>query len=248
LLRVGAAGDGKVQIRAIATDYDGTIAEDDVVPASTLAALARFSASGRSLVLVTGRHLPDLKSVFAGLSVFDVVVAENGGLLYFPRSGTVQTLAPPPSGAFVERLRQRGVTDLLVGQTIVASTIDHHATIRRTIAELGLDLAIILNTDAVMVLPPGIDKASGLRAALASLSLPAESVAAIGDAENDIVFLAACGHAVAVANALPQVKAVAHTVTAGSRGAGMEEFIAGVLGDADRFRLRTAEAAGRRIG
>src|SRR5437667_71729 len=74
-------------------------------------------------------------------------------------------------------------------------------------------------------------RASGLEAALAELSLPAGAVAAIGDAENDVVFLKHCGYAVAVANALPEVKAVASRVTKGSRGAGVAEFIAWVLDD-----------------
>ena len=97
-----------MSIRAIASDYDGTLAENDVVPASTVAALARFKASGRTLILVTGRHLPDLKEVFGSLLLFDLVVVENGGLLYFPGSGEVRPLAAPPSEAFVASLRRRG--------------------------------------------------------------------------------------------------------------------------------------------
>ena len=218
-------------ILAIATDYDGTLAENDIASASTVAALERFKASGRKLILVTGRHLADLRQVFGnGLHLFDIAVLENGGLLYYPQSGEVRLLAATPSAAFVARLRERGVDELAVGQTIVATHIGHHEAIRGTIEELELDLEIILNTDALMVLPPGVDKASGLRAALAELSLDAGSIAAIGDAENDIVFLKHAGHAVAVANALPEVKAIARTITRASRGAGVEEFIGWVLG------------------
>jgi HAD superfamily hydrolase (TIGR01484 family) len=223
-----------LEILAIASDYDGTIAEDGVTAPSTLAALARFKASGRKLIMVTGRHLPDLKEVFGSLALFDVVVAENGGLLYYPHTGDVRPLAAAPSELFVARLRERGVDELAIGQAIVATHVRHHATIRDTIGEMALDLEIILNTDALMVLPQGINKASGLEAALVELSLPAASVAAIGDAENDVIFLKHCGYAVAVANALPEVKAVASVVTAAARGAGVEEFLGWVLGDAGR--------------
>ena len=218
-----------MSIRAIASDYDGTLAENDVVPASTVAALARFKASGRTLILVTGRHLPDLKEVFGSLHLFDLVVVENGGLLYFPGSGEVRPLAAPPSDAFVASLRRRGVDELAVGQTIVATHTGHHQAIRSAIDELGLDLEIILNTDALMVLPKGIDKASGRRAALAELGLDAADVEASGDAENDLAFLTQCGHAVAVANALAPVKAIATVVTRAPGGAGVEEFSASVL-------------------
>lgn len=221
-----------MDIRAIATDFDGTLGGDDGVPDSTVAALARFKHSGRKLLMVSGRHLPDLKAIFNALHLFDLVVLENGGLLYYPATDTTRTVAPGPSAEFVALLRERGVDELQVGQTIVATHTGHHETIRDTIEEMGLDLQIILNTDALMVLPTGVDKASGLMVALAELSLPAEGIAAIGDAENDIVFLRMCGTSVAVANALPEVKAIATIVTQGKRGAGVEEFIASVLGGA----------------
>ena len=218
-------------ILALASDYDGTIADDGVTAESTKAALGRLKASGRKLVLVTGRPINELIEVFDRLDLFDIVVGENGGLLYFPATGAIRTLAPGPSTALVERLRGRGVDELAVGHTIIASHDGHLATIREAVAELGAGLEVILNTDAVMVLPTGVDKASGLAAALSELGLPHSAVAAIGDAENDLAFLRTAGFAVAVANALPQVKAIAHHVTTGIRGAGVEELVARLLAD-----------------
>ncbi|TJV10941.1 MAG: HAD-IIB family hydrolase, partial [Mesorhizobium sp.] len=58
---------------ALATDYDGTLAHDGIVVEKTLAALERFKKSGRKLILVTGRELPDLKRVFPELGGFDKV-------------------------------------------------------------------------------------------------------------------------------------------------------------------------------
>jgi len=213
------------EILAIASDYDGTIADDGVAAPSTIAALRRFKATGRKLILVTGRHLDDLKSALPELDLFDIAVLENGGLLYYPQTDTVRALADPPSAALVAHLRPRNLPEFQVGQTIVATKATEEAIVREAIGALGLDLEIILNTDALMVLPPGVHKASGLDAALADLSISAASVAAIGDAENDIVFLKRAGQAIAVANALPQVKAIAHRVTKAERGAGVEEFI-----------------------
>lgn len=67
---------------ALATDYDGTIAHDGKVEDKTIAALRRVKDSGRKLILVTGRELPDLKQVFPQVELFDKVVAENGALLW----------------------------------------------------------------------------------------------------------------------------------------------------------------------
>src|SRR5271154_1730406 len=94
---------------ALATDYDGTIADDGVVDAPTLAALERLRAGARRLILVTGRQLEDLRRGMPRLDLFDLVVAENGALLYDPANREEQALAEPPPPRFVERLRELGV-------------------------------------------------------------------------------------------------------------------------------------------
>jgi hypothetical protein len=68
----------------LATDYDGTLAHDGVVDDATADSLIAFRLSGRRLLLVTGRELPDLLRVFPRIELFDRVVAENGALLFEP--------------------------------------------------------------------------------------------------------------------------------------------------------------------
>jgi hydroxymethylpyrimidine pyrophosphatase-like HAD family hydrolase len=48
----------------LATDYDGTLACDGTVADKTQEALERLLASGRRLLLVTGRHLLGLREIF----------------------------------------------------------------------------------------------------------------------------------------------------------------------------------------
>ena len=87
-------------IICLATDYDGTLARDGEVDPPTLKALEDFKRSGRKLILVTGRELPDLRRVFSRLDLFDRVVAENGALLYDPGTKKETPLAPePPKGS-----------------------------------------------------------------------------------------------------------------------------------------------------
>src|SRR3954466_2299854 len=105
---------------ALAVDYDGTIAHDGVVPPHVLDGLKRLKSTGRRLLLVTGRELPELKTVFPALGIFDRVVAENGALLYRPASDEVEELGEPPPATFLEMLRARGVP-LSVGRSIVAT-------------------------------------------------------------------------------------------------------------------------------
>jgi len=227
---------------ALATDYDGTIAHHSEVDEPTIAALQRLQGASRRLILVTGRELDDLIRAMPRLDLFDLVVAENGAVLYWPATKQERTLAAPPPPEFAERLRQRGVSPLSVGRVIVASWEPNEGTVLATIRELGLELQIIFNKGAVMVLPAGINKESGLLAALEALEISPRNVVAVGDAENDFAFLNLCGMPVAVANALPRLKDAAALVTLGERGEGVAELVdrwlADDLADVDESNLR----------
>jgi hydroxymethylpyrimidine pyrophosphatase-like HAD family hydrolase len=210
---------------ALACDYDGTLAKDGRVCEKTLAALERLLTSCRKLILVTGRELDDLFSVFAHARLFAWIVAENGALLYQPSTGKEKVLGDRPPEQLVRILRDRGVRPLSAGRVIVATCRPHETVVLAAIAELGLELQIIFNKGSVMVLPSGINKGTGLAAALRELGLSPHNVVGIGDAENDHAFLNLCGCAVAVANALPALKERADLVTRGDHGAGVVELI-----------------------
>ncbi len=231
-----------------ATDYDGTLAHNGRVDAQTIAALERVKASGRILLMVTGRELPDLKRVFERVDLFDIIVAENGSLLYFPETQEERAVAAPPPPELVEALRTRGVEPLSVGRGIVATWEPHETTVLECIRDLGLEWQIIFNKGAVMVLPPGVNKSTGLAAALDALELSPLNVLAIGDAENDHAFLTASGCAVAVANALDAVKETADIITHADHGAGVVETIDALLADERPFIVRAADRRKIKIG
>jgi hydroxymethylpyrimidine pyrophosphatase-like HAD family hydrolase len=215
----------------LATDYDGTIAHDGVVTPETRAALQRFRASGRHVIMVTGREIPDLKAALPDLSLFDMIVAENGALLYDTATGTEQLLVAPPPAALVARLKARGVTPLSVGRGIVATWEPHERTVLAVIHELGLEMQIVFNKGAVMLLPPGISKASGLAAALKGLGMSLKNTVGVGDAENDHSFLAVCGLSAAVGNALPALRARCDIRLTGRNGAGVAELIQRIMAE-----------------
>jgi hypothetical protein len=213
------------------SDYDGTLAHDGQVTASTLEALKRVKASGRKLVLATGRELPELLRVFPETGLFDLAVVENGALLYNPATGEKKLLAEPPPASFVEELRRRRVAPLSVGESIVATWHPHETVVLEVIRELGLELHVIFNKDAVMVLPSGVNKGTGVRVALEELGLSPHNAVGVGDAENDHAFLGICECSVAVGNALPVLKQRADVVTTKTHGAGVEEIIEQLLAD-----------------
>lgn len=210
---------------ALALDYDGTLAYEGRVSASTIEALVKIKETGRKLIMVTGRQLDDLKQIFDRLDLFDRIVAENGALIYTPQTEAQRLLAEPPSAEFLNALQKNGVAPLSNGSVIISTMKPNEIPVLEVIRDLGVDLEIIFNKDAVMVLPSGINKATGLKAALKELGFSMHNVIGIGDAENDHVFLRIAGLGIAVNNAHEGVKQSAGWVTKETCGQGVEELI-----------------------
>jgi hydroxymethylpyrimidine pyrophosphatase-like HAD family hydrolase len=237
---------------ALASDYDGTLADEGKVRPSSIEALRRLAASGRKLVLVTGRHLDDTRNIFPEHEMFHRVVVENGALLYNPSTCESRPLGEPPPQEFLDALRAAGVSPLFVGTSIIATVKPYDTDVLKVIRDLGLEMQVIYNRDNVMILPSGVNKGTGLRAALAELGLSPHNAVAVGDAENDHALLNACECRVAVANAIPTLKERADLVTSDPDGLGVEQLIDKMLFDdlrsvtprAPRFPIvfgRTAE-------
>ncbi|PWB66027.1 MAG: phosphoglycolate phosphatase [Bradyrhizobiaceae bacterium] len=233
-------------ILCLAADYDGTLAQHGTVSAGTLSALRKLKAGGRRLVMVTGRELVALEHAFPELALFDRVVVENGAVVYDPASGRERVLAPMPPPHFVQRLIERRVEPISVGRAIVATWEPHQTAVLDCIRELGLELQVVFNKGAVMVLPTGVNKASGLKAALAELDISPRNVMGVGDAENDHAFLQMCGGSAAVANALPAVMAAVDVRLSGDHGAGVEELVARI--EQEDVRLILASRQGLLLG
>jgi HAD superfamily hydrolase (TIGR01484 family) len=238
---------------AFASDYDGTLAHNGKIDRRTLKALHDLKQSGRKLILVTGRELDDLLTIFPQARIFDSIVAENGALLFYPADNGTNTankpnrkeagtrnaaqqdqdrfelLTDPPPREFITRLRQCRVSPLSVGHAIVATSLKHKRTVVSTILEMDLDLHVVMNKESVMVLPTGVTKGTGLRVALDELGIAPHNVVAIGDAENDDSLLSMCGFSVAVANAIPSLKRRAHKTTRQEHGAGVVEIIEQIM-------------------
>jgi hydroxymethylpyrimidine pyrophosphatase-like HAD family hydrolase len=216
---------------ALATDYDETLAEAGLVRAETVQALERLRTSGRQILLVTGREIEDLKRVFDRLDLFALVIGENGGVVFDPQSGVIDALGPPPDERLVQLLASHDVQPLQIGHVVAATREPHEETVVGAIRDLGLELQVIFNKGAVMILPAGINKASGLHAALERLGLSAHNVVAVGDAENDHAFLAVAEAGAAVANAVPSLRDQADLVLSVPSSTGVEELIAALIAD-----------------
>jgi hydroxymethylpyrimidine pyrophosphatase-like HAD family hydrolase len=214
-----------VRYLALVTDYDGTLAVQGKIADEAVSALERLRLSGRKAILVTGRMLDDLRAACPHLHLFDYVVAENGGVVHAPSTRETTVLGPPPLPAFVDRLRALGVEPLDVGDVILGTWTPHHVTVLQVVQEMGLELLIGFNRAAVMVMPVGVNKSTGLEYALRKLGLSFHEAVGVGDAENDHSFLRRCECAVAVANAVDSIRTRAAFVTRQEAGRGVAELV-----------------------
>jgi hydroxymethylpyrimidine pyrophosphatase-like HAD family hydrolase len=213
-----------VTFRAMAFDYDETLAAHGAISASTEAALAAAREAGWKLVLATGRPHEELLEVCPRVAMFDLVIDENGAVLYVPGQGVVEELAERPDGRLREEMRRLGLP-VTAGRIVTLTQQPHQREVREIIRRHNLALDVFCNRYAVMVVPRGTSKASGLRTGLARLGVAPEETIAFGDDENDLTLFSVAGLRVAVGNAIDSVKAAADIVLARPNGEGITEFI-----------------------
>lgn len=232
-----------MKLSVLALDYDGTIASDGRMHPDVRAAIGDARRQGVAVALVTGRRVSDLRRAVGDLDCFDVVVAENGAVLEFPASGRHVLLTHPPSGAFVEELRRRGV-QLDVGEVVVGADARFGPTALEVLRTLEQPLTLVFNRGSLMILPQAVSKSTGLRQALASLRLSVHNAIGIGDAENDHDLLDACEVGVAVGWGSAALRAIADDVIEGTGPAAVATYVRQVL---RHPRLSAAQMGRRRL-
>jgi hydroxymethylpyrimidine pyrophosphatase-like HAD family hydrolase len=186
-----------VKPRVLALDLDGTIAENDTIDADVAAAIRQGRDTGLLTVLVTGRTLSDLDARLSGPALFDAIVAENGAVLRLPHLPSI-TLTRGPDLRFLTELSRQRIPHHR-GECVVDADASIAPQIIEIIRHLELPLAITFNLGRLMVLPNGVDKASGLQEALWRLRASVHNAIAVGNAQNDHEMLEACEIGAAVA-------------------------------------------------
>jgi phosphoglycolate phosphatase (TIGR01487 family) len=213
-------------VQAVALDLDGTLA-DGGLSSEAVAAVRAGRDSGLAMVLVTGRIKAELEAEFPKLAgEFDVVVAENGAVLVL--GDEVRDLARPVDVALADQLVERDVP-VRRGRVLLACEAVDADVVHRLVDELGLDCQLLRNRSALMVLPAGVSKGTGLLAALSELGISPHNAVAVGDAENDLALLEAAEVGVAVANAVPSLRQHADLVLDEPDGRGVASLLTGPL-------------------
>jgi hydroxymethylpyrimidine pyrophosphatase-like HAD family hydrolase len=232
-----------MKLSVIALDYDGTIAQRDVLEPSVRDAVASARAAGIVVLLVTGRMLSQLRHVAGDLHFVDGVIAENGAIVYFPQSGHTRILAPPVPPQLPAELVRRGVV-FQIGDCLVDADANEAPRLLDAIRMLEVPIVLNFNGGRVMAAPQGVSKATGLRAALDSLRLSARNTLAIGDRENDHELLRLAEVGVAVEWGSPALRSAADIVLPGAGPPAVAEYVRQVAAGG---QLPTPRRARRRL-
>ena len=210
--------------KALACDYDGTLAFEDRIGPAVREALGQARKAGLYLILVTGRTFFELTRVCDCLELFDAVVAENGAVLYYPGSAMIRDQGPPVPDRLLAELDRRGIY-YQVGRVIVGTGRGDEGAVKEVLAAAGVTRDLIYNRAALMLLPAGVSKGSGVQQALRVLGLSPHDVLALGDAENDLPLFDACGFSGCPGDSLPAVRERVDWVFPGAHGDGIAAAI-----------------------
>lgn len=219
------------EVRAIACDYDRTLTTESLELHEGAAQALRGwrASSGGHIVVASGRMLGFLRN---HVPWADAIVAENGAVIEWPGTGRKVVAVGGPVGALADAYeRLRGHPER--GEVIFSCPIREATRLRALADQRRLAVDIVCNADRVMVVPRGVNKGTGVRAALKGLHVAPEDLAAVGDGENDVEMLLAAGVRCAVANAAPVVKEIAQIVTRAGYGDGVVELLEQRLAEID---------------
>ena len=170
--------------KMLATDYDGTIATRGKITDNVIKALLQVKNHGLLIAIVTGRGFDDLLHICPQIQLFDLIVAENGAILYFPSQDKIEPLASNPPIEFIAQLMHHRIP--FYQNTIMATVRRRFVNkVNDLIDEFKFPIHIICHKDYGLILPLGINKAKGLEKALLHFDITKNQVIAVGDAEND---------------------------------------------------------------
>lgn len=213
-------------IKAIALDVDGTITDKKrrLCP-SAIEAIQNAESRGIPVIIVTGNILAFSKFLSMLLGTTGGLVAENGGVIQCDGQEIVfgdikksqkayefvKTMYPVKKVEYsLERVSEIALYRNISSKLIKKALEDY-------------DVEIYDSGFAVHITDPTVNKGSSLMKLLQNKDISSEEIMALGDSENDLDFLRVAGVKVAVANADPELKAIADYVTEKPYGNGVKE-------------------------
>ncbi|MEM2891758.1 MAG: phosphoglycolate phosphatase [Thermoplasmata archaeon] len=219
---------GKGDVKAVAVDVDGTLADDSRrISLDAIRALRRVNDSGVPVMLASGNVLPVAYALSNYLGLTGPIIAENGGIVCYKQQ--VHVLADPEKPAEAYRFLERRMaaprlfTDRWRETEVGLSREVSLEKVRELLARHEVEVQT--TGWAIHIMQKGMNKFVGVKKACELLGISVGEVAAIGDSDNDEMMIRECGYGVAVGNAFAGTKRVASYVASEPDGDGVIEAL-----------------------
>ncbi len=217
-------------IKAIITDLDRTITDKPPKPefdpkdydAEILKELKDLNVD---LFLATGRNIHYVKKLCKKFKIWKCVIAENGAVIYFPKTKKTITTNTSDMTKAKKIIRNLKLPETTIGKVIASNKIEYLPIIRKKIGELADKVNFVKNVDEVMTTPLGVDKGFALRLAMQHLNIDMNKTIVVGDGENDVDMFLNPGFKIALANAKEKLKKLSNEVTERPSTEGVKEII-----------------------
>jgi len=219
----------------LAIDIDGTLTnEHHLLDLDGVKAVRKAENAGIRVVLASGRTVQDMRALSQFIGTTGFVVAENGAVIYDRLTDTLEVEGSIENAhrafkAIKRRFPQVELYTTLPGrltEVVIKENIDPEL-LRPIVKPFGIKA--VATGFAIHLMQDGVNKAKGLHRGCDKFGFELKKVVAIGDGANDVEMLAECGLGIAVANAVPELKAVADYVTSKPYGEGVVEVVEKLL-------------------
>ena len=209
-------------------DYDGTLTLAEAeIPEPTKRVLSELQARNVALMgIVSGRHLDYLKSVNDDLgNPFSFLVAENGAISHFCDTQETHIIGKEWAEN-AKKIFAHSDFPIRFFEVMGSAKREYALEIEQVLRKSGLDAKVTPNKDTVMVLPPTVDKGTGVSTAVAHYGATSSIyLTCFGDGENDLALFAPADFRVAMSNSVPALREIADVVTEAPGGLGVEEYL-----------------------
>ena len=218
----------KGEVKALAVDIDGTLADDSrQVNLDAIAALRKVQDSGVPVMLASGNVLPIAYALSNYLGLTGPIIAENGGIVCHKQKIWVLGDPKAPLKAY-DYLRTKMAAERLFTDKWRETEVGLKREVNlEKVKEILKDWEVQVETTgwAVHIMQKGMDKFVGVKKGCELLGISAKDAAAIGDSDNDEMMIRECGWGIAVGNAFDGTKRAAAFVAKGSNGTGVVEAL-----------------------
>ncbi|MBU0471609.1 MAG: glycosyltransferase [Nanoarchaeota archaeon] len=217
-------------IKAIITDFDRTITDNPPKPEFDVSDIDRdlmneIRKTNIDMVLSTGRNIRYVRKFCNAFNIWRCVVAENGAVIYIPKTRKTITLNTFYMTKSKRIIREMNLPGTVIGKVIVSIKVKYEDKVRKQLGKYANNVSFVRNVDETMILPLGVDKGVGVRLAMKYMNIDLDRTIIVGDGENDVELFLNPGFKIALLNSHKKLKSLANQIMDKPSTAGFRELL-----------------------